>query len=96
MSTPRNTLAYQLRTQFGLPPDRPTDSELDAIIRDVDAFSVRSGRAPSKDEWRSFTLHHARCDDTYIYKGLNFQDLNALLASIRAQAQTMQGKAPRR
>lgn len=96
MSTPRKALADQLRIRFALPPERPTDSELDAVLRGVDGFRAHNGRLPSADEWRTITLENVRFDGSYFYKGLNFQDLNALLATIRAQAQSAQSPVARK
>ncbi len=86
--TPRRTLAHQLKVQFALPPDRPTEAELDLIVEDIATIEARAGRAASKEEWRTVTSERVRHDGGYFYKGLTFQDLNALLAVIRAQAQT--------
>lgn len=83
---PRQTLAHQLRIQFELPRDRPTDDELDVIIESVSAFEAQHNRAPTKDEWRAITLKHVRFSETPFYKGMSFQDLNALLAQLRATA----------
>jgi hypothetical protein len=85
--TPRHTLAHQLRIQFELPPDRPTDAELDLIIEDVARFVDQHGVPPSAEEWRLLTLERVNFDGSYFYKGLNFQDLNTLPAVIRSQAQ---------
>ena len=84
--TDRQALAYQLRIQFELPPDRPSETEFEGIIESARRFIARHGRSPSKDEWRSITAEHVQFDGEYFYKGLNFQDLNALFAVIRAQA----------
>jgi hypothetical protein len=84
---PRQKLAYQLKIQFSLPSDRPSDAELDDIIADLAKVEAWHGRAASKDEWRTATLARVRFEGDYFYKGLTFQDLNALLAQIRAQAQ---------
>jgi hypothetical protein len=85
--TSRESLAYQLKIQFELPPDRPTNVELDLILTDVAAFERARGRAPTKEEWRAITRARVRFTGSHFYKGLNFQDLNALLTMIRLQAQ---------
>ena len=85
--TARESLAYQLKIQFELPPDRPTNVELDLVLTDVAAVERARGRALTKEEWRAITLERVRFTGSYFYKGLNLQDLNALLAMIRSQAQ---------
>jgi hypothetical protein len=85
--TSREELAHVLKVRFKLPPDRPSDAELDLIIRDVEARAKSLDRPLSEAEWKQITYGHVRFVDKYIYKGLNFQDLNALLATIRSQAQ---------
>jgi hypothetical protein len=91
MTAPRSTLATQLKIQFELPPYRPTASELDAIIRDASALRVRRQCALTRDEWHSITMEHVRFEGRYVYRGLNFQDLNALLANILAQSVQSKG-----
>jgi hypothetical protein len=72
--------------QFALPRGRPTDQELDAIIEDVSRLEARQRRVPTKDEWHAITLEHVQFSESPFHKGLNFQDLNAVLAQIRASA----------
>lgn len=83
---PKQKLANQLKIQFKLPDERPTDEELGRIIADVDRVAAINERAATQEEWRAITLKHVRFDGDYFYKGLSFQDLNALLAAIREQA----------
>ncbi|WNG22853.1 hypothetical protein F0U62_01545 [Cystobacter fuscus] len=85
----RERLAHALKLQFQLPPDRPTDNELDAILQDVDDFRVRHGRKATEHEWAKIVHRHVRFEGHWRYDGLDFQDLNALFAIIQMQAQGM-------
>lgn len=93
--TSREKLAHTLKVRFGLPQDRPTDSELNElnhIIRDVTENEQAIGRPLTDDEWKQLTCRHVRFIGKYIYECLNFQNLNAMLSVIRAQAQVQNGK----
>lgn len=85
--TPREAFAHKLKLRFRLPPNRPTDPELDAITRDAVALASRAGRALTEDEWETIVYAHVKFQGHYIYEGLDFQDLNALFALMQAQAQ---------
>ena len=84
--TPRQRLAHELRIRWKLPPGRPTDEEVDLILQDVAQAEARHSRQLTPAEWQALTLERVRFTGDYIYKGLNFQDLNALLAAVRAEA----------
>jgi hypothetical protein len=90
--TSHERLAHTLKVRFGLPRDRPTDAELNQIIRDVTQNEQALGRPLTDDEWKQITYRHVRFTGKYIYEGLNFQDLNAMLSVIRAQAQARNRK----
>lgn len=82
----RERLAHTLKVRFGLPPDRPTDAELNQIIAAVPLLEAKLARSLTDHDWRLVAYHFVEFDSKYIYEGLNFQDLNALFAMIRAQS----------
>lgn len=81
-------LAHVLKLKFRLPPDRPTDAELLAIVGEAIDAETRRGRALTDDEWAEITYRHVVFKGKYLYEGLNFQDLNGLLAMVRAHVQS--------
>jgi hypothetical protein len=84
----RERLAHELKVRFGLPPAAPSDDQLDLIIADVVALMRSTNRYATESEWRLITYQRVPFAGKYGYHGLTFQDLNALLAAIRVQAQT--------
>lgn len=85
--TPRERLAHELKVRFGLPPEGPSDAQLNLIIADVIAIERSANRMATEAEWRASTFRRVPFAGKYVYQGLTFHDLNALLATIRAQAQ---------
>jgi hypothetical protein len=79
--TVKERLAHALKVKFGLPPDRPTDSELASIVGDA----AKYGRKLTDEEWRNIVDRHVRGAQKHVYEGLDFSDLNALFAILRAQ-----------
>lgn len=84
--TPIEHLRHTLKIRFRLPPNRPTDDELLEILQYAILRHSALGRDLTDDEWEEATLHFVPFTGKYLYEGLDFQDLNALLAAIRAQA----------
>lgn len=82
---PRERLQHVLQLRFGLPPGRPTDSELDKICRAVPILERKFGQL-NDDGWRTVTLFFVRFEGKWAYHGQDFSDLNALLLAIRLQA----------
>jgi hypothetical protein len=78
-------LTHALKVRFRLPPDRPSHHELLAIVGEAIDTEARLRRPLSDDEWKDITYRHVPFEGKYIYEGLNFQNLNALLAVVRAQ-----------
>jgi hypothetical protein len=71
--TVRACLANQLKIKFELPPDRPTELELDRILSNVEAFERQHRRLPTEEHWRAITLEHVRFNGTYFYRGSPFR-----------------------
>jgi hypothetical protein len=88
---PHQRLANKLMTKFGLPPGRPNSTELSLILSDVISASDALKRNLTDDEWRVIVQRHVGVTGHWKYEGLDFQDLNFLLAQIRAQANSRRG-----
>ncbi|ATB41262.1 hypothetical protein CYFUS_006727 [Cystobacter fuscus] len=85
----RESLAHILKIKFRLPPARPSDEELDAILGDVAELRRSKRRDLTEEEWGEIVYRHVKFRGKYLYEGLDFSDLNALYAMLRAQAQSM-------
>jgi hypothetical protein len=81
-------LAHELKVRFGLPPEGPSGIQLNLIIADIEALEHETKRPATESEWRHITYRRVPFAGKYGYHGLSFHDLNALLATIRAQAQS--------
>jgi hypothetical protein len=88
------SLRHHLKVQFRLPPNRPDDDELQAIVAEVLLEEDTLGRPLLNEELREIVHRHVQFKGFYKYEGLDFQDLNALFAQVRAQAQA-QLQAPK-
>ena len=82
----RQQLAHKLMMEFGLPPGHPTDTELDGILEDVRRLHAL-GATPSERQVLDIMSRRVRGVGTYFYRGLDFQNLNALFALVLQQAQ---------
>lgn len=87
---PIENLRHTLKIQFKLPPDRPTDAELELIVQDVIAH-IRLHGSANTTVWRDITSRHVQFDGHYLYEGLDFSDLNSLLLQAIEQAQRSKG-----
>jgi len=85
--SPRERLAHSLKIRFRLPPDRPTDDELDAILRDVEVFQAFQDEEVTEEDWAKIVARHVPFKGRNLYEGLDFQDLNVLFALIQTQSQ---------
>jgi hypothetical protein len=85
--SPRERLAHSLMLRFQLPPGRPTDAELDAILHDIEIFQASHGKEATEGDWAKIVSRHVRFTGRYRYDGLDFQDLNVLFALIQTQSQ---------
>jgi len=74
--TPDEQLSHALRIKFETTPSEPTGPQLAAIKREIRAL----GRPATHADWRSAVYRHCPSAGTYIYRGLDNSDLNALLA----------------
>lgn len=81
----RHQLAHKLMMDFGLPPGHPTDAELDGILDDVRRLHAL-GVAPSERQIFDIVSRRVRDAGTFMYGGLDFQNLNALFALVLQQA----------
>ncbi len=83
----RDQFRQELRRFFTFPVGRPTDADLDLIAADV----MRANTTNQSDVERIVV---ARIPQTRVHRfdGLTFQDIGALLAIIRAQAQAQSKK----
>jgi hypothetical protein len=84
----RHQLVHKLMMEFGLPPGHPTDSELDGILEDLRRLHVL-GVAPSERQILDIVTRRVRGVGTFIYRGLDFQNLNALFAIVLQQSQAV-------
>jgi hypothetical protein len=85
--SPRERLAHSLKIRFRLPPDRPTDDELDAILRDVEVFQAFQDDEATEEDWARIVARHVPFKGRNLHEGLDFQDLNVLFALIQTQSQ---------
>jgi hypothetical protein len=74
-----NEMAHRLQIKFGLPPTRPTSSELRAILADVD--KLPSTRRTDAD-WKRIVFNHVHFTGIYKTEGVDMSDLNSLQAQI--------------
>ncbi len=68
-------LAHELKIQYGLPPDRPTEKELLLIIKDIESIPSDK-RTPIV--WESIVHKHVKFYGMYLHEGADYSDINAL------------------
>lgn len=85
----RDLVREGLKRFCSFPAGRPTDVEIDQIAADVLAHENALGRAAYQNEVERIAATHVPGTRFARMDGLNFQDINALLATIRAQAAQM-------
>ena len=86
-------LAHALKVKFRLPPNRPTDDELQSIVEEVVRLQnvkrlLRSSDALTDAEWEEIVLRYVKFTGRYIYEGLDHSDLNRILAQLAAEARS--------
>lgn len=79
----RETLKLALRIQFKTSDVEPTDSQLQSIISDIER--IQATRIPTVQDWGQIVAKHCPSTGKWLYKGLDFSDLNALLAKIKSR-----------
>lgn len=72
-------LLRSIRIKYNLPPERPTSNELVLIVTDI--LQVPENQRTEKI-WKSIVYKHVRFNEQYIYKGLDFSDINLLLSQL--------------
>lgn len=79
-------LRHAIQRHAKLPPEHPTSDELSNIIREAASTSARTNRPLSLREWSEIIKRHvAYSGPEYMRKGMDFSDLNALLATATAR-----------
>ncbi|MNY38855.1 hypothetical protein D3C86_1735060 [compost metagenome] len=71
-------LAHRLKIKFGTAPAEPTESQLDAIKRDLKTLLDR-GHTPTERDWRDVISKHCPSAGRYGYAGADNSDLTTLL-----------------
>jgi hypothetical protein len=84
----RELLLQELKRWFSFPPDRPTEADLDAILTNAATFEVAQQKPPTYADVDRIVRDVVIGTRVNRYDGLNFQDVNVLLAMLRVQAQT--------
>ena len=80
--SPREQFRYRVQWQHKLPPERPTTHELDNIVADADSATQRLQRPLTDSEWAQTVANRVDYRGEYVRKGMDFSDLNALLALV--------------
>lgn len=77
MDTDLRNFRYAIQHRYRLPPERPTTEELNALLK-----AARAQPAPiSEAQWDRLVAIHVRYNGPmYLREGVDFSDLNALLA----------------
>ena len=70
------------------PPGHPTDEEVDRIVLDTAAHESRTGKTAYQSDVEQIAKAHIPGTRFLCIDGLTFQDINALLALIRARSQS--------
>lgn len=84
----RELLLQELKRWFSFPPDHPTEADLDAILTNAATFEVAQQKPPTYADVDRIVRDVVIGTRVNRYDGLNFQDVNVLLAMLRMQAQT--------
>jgi hypothetical protein len=73
-------LKHRLKISAGLPPNSPTDEELQLIIQRI--LPIRRQRTPTEADWKAAAMAVVPGAGTYKYAGEDLSDLNELLLAI--------------